>query len=397
MWTYPQFVVSDCSGPTGRSEPGRWPSAPVVGKTLGSLLFLLTASAPGVSAASTAGAGPSGRSGAAIAFLRSGDLWLASATGKGERRLTQGGGYRGLAAHGRRVAVVAGRSGDLVLLAAPGWREQRFTQEERFLGPVCWRPGTRELFAARELSPDGGDDGLWRLDTGRKGRQKILNGVKADLSVHRLVRLSPSGTRVAAGGVVDEALAIQARDLHSEARWSPLAGAPFYGGVDFAWLGEERLLLAGAPAPKDLPGLGGWPPTRGVVLPAAGLHALEIRTGRMLPWLYPRGTSVLRICRAPGRRDRYAVGVGDARAHSALPAMSPRVEILDGPTKARRLLPLPGPAHAAAFSPDGRSLLLLALRRGPGRDVADAVVLDIASGRRRLVARDVSEAGWIAR
>jgi len=136
---------------------------------------LLGASCHGASAASTP------RSATAIVFLRSGDLWLSSAAGKGERRLTRGGGYRGLAAQGRRVALVAGRSGDLVVLAAPGWREQRFTREERFLGPVCWRPGTRELFAARELSGAGGDDGLWRLDVGRQVRRRVLDAASASL------------------------------------------------------------------------------------------------------------------------------------------------------------------------------------------------------------------------
>jgi hypothetical protein len=36
------------------------------------------------------------------------------------------------------------------------------------------------------------------------------------------------------------------------------------------------------------------------------------------------------------------------------------------------------------------------LRRTPWRDAADAVTLDVASGRRRLIARDVTEAAWLS-
>jgi hypothetical protein len=329
-----------------------------------------------------------------IAFLRAGDLWLAPLSG-GERRLTRLGGLRGLAAEGRRVAVVAGRSGDLLVFVGPDWRSNQVTLDERFVGPGCWRPGTRELFLARERGPEAVDDGLWRLDTGRRVRRQLLDGVVAEVSVHHRVRLSPSGTRVAAGGVIRDGLTLQARDLRSGARWSPLAADRLLGGADFAWMGENRLLLAAAPVRTELVALGGTPPGRALAVPAAGLQVLELSSGRVTPWLYPRGTQVLRICRAPGRRDRYAIGLGEARSHSRLPPMARRVEIVEGRTRVRRGIPLPAPAHVAGFTPDGRSLLVLMLRRTPWRDVADAVSLDIATGRRRLLARDVTEAAWV--
>jgi hypothetical protein len=196
--------------------------------------------------------------------------------------------------------------------------------------------------------------------------------------------------------VIDGSLDVRVRDLRSQRRWLPLASSPLDGGRDFAWLGEERLLLATAPVPVDLVALGGSPVPRAVAVPIAGLQRLDVRTGRLAPWLYSRGTEVLRICRAPGTQDRYAVGLGRTKAHSALPPMARRLEIVDGRTKARRELRIPAPSHVAGFSPDGRTLLLLMLRRTPWRDAADAVTLDVASGRRRLIARDVTEAAWLS-
>jgi hypothetical protein len=294
------------------------------------------------------------------------------------------------------VAVIDGRRGDLVVLTAPRWREQRLTREEQFVGAACWRPRTRELFVARLQGHEGGDDGLWRLDTGRRTRRQVLEPVDAGYSASSTVRLSPSGRRVAAGGVVSGALAMRVRDLRSERRWSPFPSDPLPGGVDFAWLGEERLLVAAGSMRENVAATSGARSLVATSFPEAGLLVVDFRSGQLRPWLYPRGTEVLFVRRAPGALDRYAVGLGDAKAHSALPPMARRVEIVDGQSRARRLLRLPAPAHVAGFSSDGRSLLLLMLRRAYGKDLADAVTLELSSGSRRLVARGVSEAAWLS-
>jgi hypothetical protein len=80
---------------------------------------------------------------------------------------------------------------------------------------------------------------------------------------------------------------------------------------------------------------------------------------------------------------------------AALGRMGKRIVLVDRRTKAQRTLAIAGPSRICGFSPDGSRLLLVSSRDEAGRAKGDAYVVDLKSGARRRVVRDVIEAVWV--
>jgi hypothetical protein len=158
-----------------------------------------------------------------VVFLRprlprewEGDLWLVSASGQHERRLTTSGRLRGLSSDGRRVACLD--RDEIYILTPPEWQPKRISMpplpsvpvghglphdlppDETWLsGGNRWRPGTHQLFVGAGLD-DTGDGGLWLADIDRHTIRRMLPPIDADFPLNDEIKLSPKGTRVAAGG-----------------------------------------------------------------------------------------------------------------------------------------------------------------------------------------------------
>jgi hypothetical protein len=352
---------------------------------------------------------PSGGTGN-IVFLRpkqprewEGDLWLVSASGQHERRLTTSGGFRGLSSDSRRVACVD-RNG-IYVLSPPDWQPKRVGMpplpsvpvteglpfhvppEKTWLsGGTCWRPGADQLFVGAGLG-DAGDGGLWLVHIDRHTIRRILPPVDADFPMNDEIKLSPGGTRVAAGGGAEMYFWVRIADLRTGKQFQQPGRRGILGMNDFAWLDEDNLLLAGAPD-TDWDGKGHPEYGKG------GIRRLNLRTGRITPWLYTVHTSVYQLLRSPGG-DRLAVLVDPPMQEAKRHDSSNYVVLVDTHTKAQRLLSTPGPPGILGFSP-GRTQLLINVGTGAEEGhVGDLYALDLRQGGSHLIARNVMEAVWV--
>jgi hypothetical protein len=211
-------------------------------------------------------------------------------------------------------------------------------------GGSCWRPGTHQLFVGAGLG-DAGDGGLWLADSDRHTIRRVLPPIDADFPLNDEIKLSPKGTRVAAGGGGDMFFWVRVFDLRAERQIRQLGMRGILGMNDYAWLDEDNLLLAGAPG-SDWEERGHWEYSKG------GIRRLNLRTGRVTPWLYTAHTSVDQLFRSPGG-DRLAVLV-DLPARQANERESGNyIVLVDTRTKAQSIRSTPGPPTILGFSPDG--------------------------------------------
>jgi hypothetical protein len=310
-----------------------------------------------------------------------GELWIVGATGEQKRRIPTPAAVSGLAVDGARLAYISGPgSGNVYVLSAPGWRPRRVTAGGAFAGTPCWQPGEDRLFVGRgNLHADAGDGGLWLVDTRRCRQRQVLPAIDADAPLNGEVLLSPNGRRVAAGGKItfDFWLRVLDRDSGKQILQPGNSGIP--DAMDYVWLDNDNLLVATMPSDERRQG---------------GIRRISLKTGQISRWLYSPETEVVQLCRSP-RGDRLAVALDGVDPTSALGPMGKRVVLVDRRTRAQRRLAIAGPSKICGFSPDGRRLLLVTLRDGAGKAKGDAYVVDLRSGARRRVARDVIEAAWI--
>jgi hypothetical protein len=328
-----------------------------------------------------------------------GDLWITSASGQHERRLTTGGHFQGLSSDGHRAACVG--AGSLYILAPPDWRPQRVMtpqlpsvpdghglppSETWLSGSTGWRTGTRQLFVGAGLG-DAGDGGLWLVDIDRRTVRRALPPIDADFPLNDEIILSPGGTRVASGGYGEMYFWVRVLDLRTGRQIRQPAKEGILGMTDFAWLDEDNLLLAGSLG-SDWEEKGHWEHGKG------GIRRLNLRTGKITPWLYTARTSVDQVVRSP-RGDRFAV-VGDLpNRRTKQKASDDYIVLVDARTKSQSILSTPGPPTIRGFSPDGTQLLITVGTSAEDEHTGDAYILDIGHGGRRLVARGVMEAVWV--
>jgi hypothetical protein len=317
-----------------------------------------------------------------------GELWLVDATGEQKQRISTPAAVSGLAVDGARLAYISGPgSGNVYVLSAPGWRPRRVTVGGAFAGTPCWQPGATQLFAGRgDLHADA-DGGLWLIDTRGSRQRRVLPAIDADAPLNGEVQLSPNGRRVAAGGAITAHFWIRVLDLRSGKQFRQPGSAGILGGMDFAWLDNDNLLVAAMPDEY-------WEDSNHATTSQGGIRRISLKTGRMSHWLFPPDTEVVQICRSPGG-DRFAVALDGVDPTAALGAMGKRILLVDRRTKRQRRLVIAGPSTICGFSPDGRQLLVVTLRDEAGKAKGDAYVIDLRSGVRRMVARDVFEAAWI--
>jgi hypothetical protein len=107
---------------------------------------------------------------------------------------------------------------EIYILTPPEWQPKRISMpplpsvpvghglphdlppDETWLsGGNRWRPGTHQLFVGAGLD-DTGDGGLWLADIDRHTIRRMLPPIDADFPLNDEIKLSPKGTRVAAGG-----------------------------------------------------------------------------------------------------------------------------------------------------------------------------------------------------
>jgi hypothetical protein len=350
-------------------------------------LLVIAAILPGLLLLPPTAAKPRGTRGPAppsIAFLkpvgdaRMSELWTANAIGANARRIAFAGDAFDLSSGPAGFVWIADQC---VHLFRPGRdRTPKVLAQGQYVGQACWLPGGSRFLLGRGAGDAGVDDGLWLLGAGLGRPRRLLKPLKdVDIAACSMNLLSPGGTRVAVGGGVDDFMWLRVLDRRT---WRPLWRLPDGAGdgvFDFAWLDEDHLLLAC--------GVSYFAPERS----RHGIWRVDLRTGRLTPWLFAGRRECKAVERAPDGRT-FAVEFGGSGITS--PDRGGGVALADRRSRAIRTL-FRG-ASVAGFSPDSRRILLL-VQRGKNDDRrGHAVIINLADHSSRTVARDVLEAVWVA-
>jgi len=316
-----------------------------------------------------------------IAFLRSGgEIWRTGPDKGSPQRLPRAGGFDQVASDGARLAAM--KDGQVYVLEGPGWAPRKVTRKGLYTGRPYWPAGTSELFVARLRTTDGHDDGVWRINSRRASETRFLAATDANLSVNEKIVASPDASEIASGGLLTRHLYVQITNRASRKTVRQPLKDGLLGGVDFAWLDNRSLLIAGSPA-KMAGGCG-------------GIRRLDLVSAKLQPWMYGDATDVTQIERSPFGTN-FVVGKGWVDGGAALPVLARELVLVSSRAREERVLFREGPCHAFGFSPDGRWLLVGALPKGSdsGKGLRLSVVR-LSDGAARGVADDVTEAVWLS-